>query len=79
MPTLDALLSPPGERPETFLTGCRTLDPVAVGYACREGFAFDTALPGNSNSGHFYGTDLSSEDKAALIEYLKYIVYSDRS
>lgn len=78
VPTLEALLSPPAERPATFLTGCRTFDPVAVGYACRKGFVFDTSLPGNSNSGHLYGTDLTADDKAALIEYLKYIDYSDQ-
>jgi len=37
-------------------------------------FAYDTRLPGNSNSGHegeAYGTTLSDADKAALVEYLK--------
>jgi hypothetical protein len=32
---------------------------------------FDTSIPGNSNSGHEYGTNLSDEDKAALLEALK--------
>ena len=31
----------------------------------------DTRLPGNSNAGHEFGTDLSNADRAALIEYLK--------
>jgi hypothetical protein len=37
-------------------------------------FAFDTTEPGNGNAGHegrSYGTELSSADKNALIEYLK--------
>mgnify|MGYP006278441145 CR=1 FL=1 len=38
-------------------------------------FVFDTRLPGNDNGGHAgraYGTELSEEDKRALIEYLKW-------
>jgi hypothetical protein len=34
-------------------------------------FTFDTRLPGNSNHGHLYGTDLTDDDKDALVEYLK--------
>ena len=34
-------------------------------------FEFDTRAPGNSNLGHEFGTDLSAEDRKALIEYLK--------
>jgi hypothetical protein len=34
-------------------------------------FKYDTSLPGNSNAGHLYGTNLSDADKRALIEYLK--------
>ena len=34
-------------------------------------FTFDTRLPGNSNYGHLYGTDLTDDDKDALVEYLK--------
>ena len=37
----------------------------------RVGTVFDTTQPGGGNDGHLYGTDLSAEDKAALIEYLK--------
>jgi hypothetical protein len=33
--------------------------------------AFDTTLPGNSNVGHPYGTQLDPTQKQALIEYLK--------
>jgi hypothetical protein len=34
-------------------------------------FLFDTREKGNGNQGHIYGTQLSDEDKARLIEYLK--------
>ena len=34
-------------------------------------FEFDTTAPGNSNLGHEFGTDLSAEDRKALLEYLK--------
>jgi len=34
-------------------------------------FIFDTRLPGNSNQGHLYGTDLFDDDKDAIVEYLK--------
>ncbi len=39
-----------------------------------EYFAFDVSVRGNSNEGHEgpeYGTELPSEDKEALLEYLK--------
>jgi hypothetical protein len=32
---------------------------------------FDTALPGNSNAGHLYGTGLPAESKRALLEFMK--------
>jgi hypothetical protein len=37
-------------------------------------FLFDTAVPGNSNSGHegrAYGTALPVADKDALVEHMK--------
>jgi len=34
-------------------------------------FLHDTALPGNSNAGHVYGTTLSPEEKDALVEFMK--------
>ena len=51
-------------------------DPKHVGYSLEstEGFALDTTLPGNSDAGHEgkqYGTELSEDDRLALIEYLK--------
>jgi hypothetical protein len=32
---------------------------------------FDTTVRGNSNAGHVYGTDVTEDDRKALIEYLK--------
>ena len=37
----------------------------------RLGWKHDVAERGNGNKGHAYGTDLSADDKRALIEYLK--------
>jgi hypothetical protein len=54
--------------------GSRAYDPVQVGFATESfpgGFRFDTNLPGNSNSGHDYGTALPDAQKWELIEYLK--------
>jgi hypothetical protein len=35
------------------------------------GFRVDTSIPGNSNSGHRYGIDLTPAQKDDLLEYLK--------
>ena len=37
----------------------------------RRGFRFDTAVRGNGNLGHLYGTQLVDAEKLALLEYLK--------
>ncbi len=37
----------------------------------RSFFLFDTAIPGNGNGGHEYGTTLPDADKAAIVEYMK--------
>ncbi|HMQ57525.1 MAG TPA: di-heme-cytochrome C peroxidase, partial [Rhizobiaceae bacterium] len=66
-------------RPERFMVGGREYDPVKGGFRTDQGpFEFrvrDDAgrpIPGNFNSGHDYGTaDLSSDDRWALVEYLK--------
>lgn len=81
VPTVRDLLEPSSRRPRTFYRGSDVYDRTNVGFIStveredgRRYFKFDTAIPGNSNSGHEgrpYGTDLSSEDKAALVEYLK--------
>ena len=78
VPNMMALLTPPQERPKVFFRGGDVYDPVNLGFRAdqpsqdgRKLFRFDTTLPGNSNQGHVYGTELSHEEKAALIEYLK--------
>lgn len=90
VPSLYDLLSPASERPRRFYVGTREFDPVRVGYVTaveggkrqprRGEFLFDTALAGNSNSGHEFdngnragviGRKLSHEERMDLIEYLK--------
>lgn len=75
VPNLASLLLPPAQRPTAFDVGQREYDPVGVGYVLKaEGApasAFDTALTGNSNAGHVYGTTLDAAARADLLEYLK--------
>jgi mono/diheme cytochrome c family protein len=77
VPTLWDLVQVPAARPAVFYRGYDVYDPKKVGFvsegeaARREGWCHDSARPGNSNGGHLYGTDLSADDKKALIEYLK--------
>ena len=78
VPTLRDLLELPETRPQTFYRGNDVFDPDKVGFVSnvpeengKRYFTFDTTDPGNSNSGHLYGTDLSSEEKEALVEYMK--------
>ncbi|WP_290650127.1 c-type cytochrome [Aquisalimonas sp.] len=80
VPTLEDMLEPAERRPETFYRGYDVYHPERMGFihqgeeAQRLGFHYDTREPGNSNAGHEgpqFGTELSAEDKEALIEYLK--------
>ena len=74
VPTLWDLLQPAGQRPKTFAVGHREFNPVHVGYVDKPDkvvWEFNTALSGNHNTGHEYGTDLSDPQKWDLIEYLK--------
>lgn len=79
VPTLDALLRRAAERPSSFSVGVRTFDPVRVGYLTNvAGFPVfhvrqsdGAPIPGNSNAGHEYGTDLNDEQRRQLVEYLK--------
>ena len=74
------LLLPAVQRPTTFSVGGIEFDPVRVGFKSGPGdgpFVFNvkaadgTLIPGNSNAGHEYGTGLTSDERAALLEYLK--------
>ena len=69
--TMADLLSAPGERAKSFHRGSQRFDPAAMGYTDEGVYVFDTSTPGNSNSGHAYGTALSPNEKRELIEYLK--------
>lgn len=77
VPNLHDLLEPPAKRSKVFYRGYDVYDPKNVGFmtqgeaAQREGSRFDTAVRGNGNQGHGYGTDLSAFKKEALLEYLK--------
>jgi mono/diheme cytochrome c family protein len=77
VPNLHDLLEPQAKRTQVFYRGYDVYDPKNVGFisqgeaAQREGWRFDTAVRGNGNQGHRYGTDLSAFKKAALLEYLK--------
>lgn len=78
VPTLRDLLQTPQNRPATFYRGYDLIDAAnggfdskAEGAAKRFGTLYDTAQPGNGNSGHLYGTDLSEQDKERLLAFLK--------
>jgi len=79
VPTLADLLEGPQSRPKAFVRGGEVLDPNRGGFVApscdpsrseKGVFCFDTTLPGNANSGHVYGTDLTAADKADLLAYL---------
>ncbi|MDX2427869.1 MAG: hypothetical protein QNK22_04190 [Xanthomonadales bacterium] len=63
-------LCPSGE----MVDWCLAADSAELSVPDGSGWRFDTRLPGNGNHGHEgaeYGTELSAEDKQALLEYLK--------
>ena len=72
--TLRDLLEKPEARPNTFYVGSTEIDVKSVGFAnikTDRSMKLDTSVKGNRNTGHNYGTSLSSKDKRDLIEYLK--------
>jgi hypothetical protein len=77
VPTLDDLLKPAEDRPKAFWRGYDVYDAAKAGFisdgeaAQRVGTYFDTAARGNANSGHEYGSRLSSDERKNLLEYLK--------
>jgi mono/diheme cytochrome c family protein len=81
VPTLRDLLEPSPKRPPKFYRGYDVYDQKKVGFVSdvgeengRKYFHYDTGEPGNSNKGHEgkpYGTELSTAEKDALVEYLK--------
>lgn len=81
VPNLRELLEPSSKRTPVFYRGDDLYDFDNVGFKCdrssrggRAFFRYDTKLEGNRNVGHEgkeYGTELSGDEKNALIEYLK--------
>ncbi len=69
--TMQQLLMMPAERATSFHRGSTAYDEHNLGYTDEGNYMLDTATSGNSNSGHDYGTKLSTEEKQDLIEYLK--------
>ena len=74
VPDLYQLLLPSGDRVKVWHVGTREYDPIVAGYDSRPRpglFEFRTEVPGNSNSGHDYGTRITDAERWALVEYLK--------
>jgi len=68
------LLLPAAERLNKFYVGSKRFDPVYLGYSTKREpntVLLDTTALGNSNSGHEFGTDLSHDERMAVIEYIK--------
>jgi hypothetical protein len=81
-PLIDQLISKSrgmARRPPAFYRGSDVVDGKRLGFDCTSNATQGLKLPipyvtlvrGNSNAGHEYGVDLSDDQKAALIEYLK--------
>ena len=81
VPTLRDLLDAADKRPKEFYRGNDVYDSVKVGFVSgvaeeggRKYFHFDTRISGNGNGGHegkTYGTELNTDEKDALVEFLK--------
>lgn len=86
VPNMWELLQMPTKRPKIFEVRSCEFNPKVLGFKservryvsggavpCKknEDYCYDTAVTGNSNKGHDYGTTLADSDKWALIEYLK--------
>ncbi|MFK8165293.1 MAG: di-heme-cytochrome C peroxidase [Lewinella sp.] len=77
VPNLWEMLKAPEERTKEFWVGSPKFDAKNVGFVTTEGKSRfkvmhqDKVMPGNSNLGHTPGTNLTDEEKWALIEYLK--------
>jgi mono/diheme cytochrome c family protein len=64
VPTVEALLGPPEDRPKKFYLGSREYDPVNLGYKVDKitnGFEFDTSIRGNWNTGHEFRKEYSKD------------------
>jgi len=64
VPTVEALLGPPEDRPKKFHLGSREYDSVNLGYKfdkITNGFEFDTSIRGNWNIGHEFRKEYSKD------------------
>jgi hypothetical protein len=68
---MQELLTRPNDRAKSFHRGSHVYDERVLGYTDEGNYVLDTTASGNSNSGHDYGSGLTSEQKSELIEYLK--------
>ena len=79
VPNLWELMRRPEERTTEFAVGSREYDPNKVGFDTIAGLSTfrvykadgSTIQPGNSNRGHAYGTELTTEEKWSVVEYMK--------
>jgi mono/diheme cytochrome c family protein len=78
VPNLWELLVPENDRVKEFHVGSKEFDPVNVGFVTDQGPSVfkvlkddGTIMPGNSNLGHTWGTQLTDDQKWDLIEYMK--------
>ena len=68
------MLKAPDDRVTAFYVGSWEFDVENVGFVTEEApntCELDVSVPGNSNQGHAYGTDLTDDEKRDLIEYIK--------
>lgn len=81
VPTVRDLLEPGDKRPARFYRGFDVYDQKKLGFVSdvseekgRKFFEIDTSVVGNGNrghDGHAYGTDMTADEKDAVVEYLK--------
>ena len=71
MASSELVSTPPAERTKAFHKGSHVYDTLQMGFADEGAYLLDATASGNGNTGHDYGTDLSSAQKRDLIEYLK--------
>lgn len=74
VPNMWELLKPEEERVKVFYVGSQEFDPKNIGFETKENeenFKYDTAIFGNYNTGHLYGTTLTEKEKWDLMEYMK--------
>lgn len=73
--TIHQLLLPAAQREKTFFVGSTEYDPKELGFvsdsSAPTAYKFDVSAPGDSNSGHEYGTNLTEAQRYQLLEFIK--------